>query len=90
LKSAPLAAIQISLGSRVGVPLRTANKVVLFLSENQGGDYCDVCIAESCGIDSAEEVGHITSTLELFPDYLRTPGTCHRCGGNELPVIHAV
>jgi hypothetical protein len=78
------------LGTENEVDLGPSERVVNFLGENRGADFCDACIAENCEIEMVSEVDSIVSTLELFPEYLRMTGTCHRCGLADLLVTHAV
>ena len=67
-----------------------SEKVVHYLNGNIGVGFCDVCIAENCWIKESSAVGNITSTLELFPEFLRAAGTCSHCGRADLPVTRAV
>jgi hypothetical protein len=47
-------------------------------------------VAVNCGIDKVADVENIVATLELFPEFLRSEGTCSQCGRTGLPVTHAV
>ncbi len=66
--------------------MTVAERVVEFLKERPGEDFCDICIAKALDLAREQQAYHVTNVLGLTVEYDRVRDVCSVCGSNSRNV----